>query len=564
MKKQISLLLAMVMLLTLFAGCGSSSDDTTVAEEETEAAAEVSTETEAEETDDAGVDAEADTEAETTAASALPDSYPLIVDDGSITLTMFQVMVPLLSDIETFNELYWWQQLSERTGVTFEWNMIAMAAGEEQFNLLVAANDLPNITCTLNYYSETISYAVENDVFVNLTPYLEEYAPDYLEVIMQDDVYPVVSDEDGNIIAFYEIGYEDSFVGSGVVVRGDLLEAVGMDVPVTYDEYEEVALALKNDGGVAEPIYLMDGADWLLNGMGVQTDFSLDVDGNCIYGPVTDAYRSVLSIANRWYEEGLINENFYTSDYTTEDESIEQVTNGTSAFATMDASRAESIETTDPDGYIVPGYLPRENADDEIHLTGGVSNKANIGTGWALSPSSTEEEIQTACMLINYFYTEEGTLFVNYGVEGVSFEYQEDGTPWYTELITDNPDGLTQFQAVFTYLGNICPSLTDFTRSNISALSTMTEFIDVWDLADNSWDMPQVTLTLEESEAVAAVSTDVETYLDEAIAKFIRGDLDIDDDTEWENYLEDMESLGVDIMIEAYSAALERYNARIG
>lgn len=49
---------------------------------------------------------------------------------------------------------------------------------------------------------------------------------------------------------------------------------------------------------------------------------------------------------------------------------------------------------------------------------------------------------------------------------------------------------------------------------------------------------------------------------DEAIDKFIIGAWDVDDDAVWEEYVETMKSLGVDTMIEIYTAALERYNAR--
>ena len=49
---------------------------------------------------------------------------------------------------------------------------------------------------------------------------------------------------------------------------------------------------------------------------------------------------------------------------------------------------------------------------------------------------------------------------------------------------------------------------------------------------------------------------------DEAIDKFIIGAWDVNDDAVWEEYVETMKSLGVDTMIEIYTAALERYNTR--
>lgn len=164
-------------------------------------------------------------------------------------------------------------------------------------------------------------------------------------------------------------------------------------------------------------------------------------------------------------------------------------------------------------------------------------------------------------MLMNYFYTEEGALLANYGVEGVAFEYQEDGTPWYTDLILNNPDGLTMTQALCFYVGYMVPCDCDYTVYNIASLTTWADFVDAWSTADNAWRFPDVTLTADEQENYASAAADVDTYLDEALIKFVIGDLDVDDDQVWQDYLTKLEGLGVNTMIEIYQDALERYRA---
>lgn len=556
-KRLLSLLLVLILLAALFSGCGSSASDSS--EEETETADSTSGETEAPE--------DADTEDTT----GLPEDYPLLCDDGSITLTVFTADNTLLAGLmETYSDLYWWQELSERTGVSFDWNMAASASAEEQFNLLIAADDLPNLVCTGNYYSDGISSAVEDEIFVDLSGYLADYAPDYLEVISQEDVYPAVTDENGSIIFFYEIGFEEYAPNSGVFLRGDLLEEQGLDVPVTYEEYEEMLLALKTAYDIEAPVYFefesfsgsTDFGKWLSSGQYVQMSFSLDADGNCIYGPIEDGYREYLSIINRWYEEGLLYSDFYSITDSLNN-MLEYFDTGKSIMFSNYCEWMGMISLDDEDGYLVPGYLPRVNEDDELHLTDGIDKKVQTGTGYGIGPNSTEEEIQTICMLMNWFYTEEGALFANYGVEGVTFEYDEDGNPWYTELITDNPDGLSLTQALFTYIGYKIPAHADYAKYNIVASTTYAEFVELWSSSvDNAWDMPQVSLTAEEQEDYSAVSTDVTTYLDETIVKFITGDMDVDDDSVWQEYLDTLDALGVNTMIEIYSAALERYNSR--
>ena len=174
-------------------------------------------------------------------------------------------------------------------------------------------------------------------------------------------------------------------------------------------------------------------------------------------------------------------------------------------------------------------------------------------------PFTWLEEIQLACMFMNYLYTDEGALLLNYGTEGVSFEYQEDGTPWYTDLILNNPDGLTQMQAMISYACYYSPGKADATKYNISAVTLYSDYTDVWIETDNDYAMPPVILTVDEQDAVNEVNGDIRTYLDEVIIKFYINDLDPNDDAVWQEYLDTMDQLGVQQMIEAYEAAYERF-----
>lgn len=560
MKKIIAMLLALSMVLILAAGCGNTA--ASVASGQTDSNLEQETPqnapdptTEPEETGSQAEPAE-------TGSDKLPENYPMISEEGMV-MTAFQSTNPNLSDlVNDYGELPWWQEVAVRTGISFEWTMASWASVEEQFNLLIAANDMPNLSLTANYYDDGITSAVENEVFVNLKDYLDEYAPDYKAVVEREDVYPATHDMDGNIIAFYQIAEEEFTPNNGVLFRGDLLEAEGLELPVTYEEYETVLNALKDAYGMASPIFhYPDNSQWLSAGKGVKTEFSLNGAGEAVYGPVTDAYREYLSIANRWYEEGLIYKDFYTiPDGQNINYLVEKMSTGESIVTFAYCEFANMIALNEGQ-YFVAGYIPRDDASEQVHLTEGVDSKIGLGKAYAIGPNSTEEQIQALCMMMNYFYTEEGALLANYGVEGVAFDYREDGTPWYTDLILNNPDGLTMTQALCFYVGYMVPCDCDYTVYNIASLTTWADFVDAWGTADNAWRFPDVSLTAEEQENYAAAAADVDTYLDETLIKFVIGDLDVDDDTVWQEYLDTMDSLGSGTMIEIYEAALERYQA---
>ena len=569
MKKYVSLLLALALVLALFAGCGGaaqSSADTgsapASASDAEEAAGQEAAPADAADQPadaaDSAVEEPAEAEIDT---SFLPEEYPKIAD-GDITLTMLQESNPMMGlDIETYGELPFWQEYCDRTGVQIDWKMISMSSFEEQFYLLIAANDLPNINAISIYYNDGTSTAVEDEVFVNLKDYIEDYAPHYYQLIQRRDVHPVVCDQDDNIIAFYEIADEQFPPNNGVIARGDMLEAQGLEMPVTYDEYEDVLTKLKSAYDLEAPLYYYDMAKIVITaGKGIKEGFSLNEAGEVTYGPVTEGWREYLQIAHDWYGKGLIYQDFFAVPTGQEiNYMVQHMSSSASAFTYGYCEFAGMIQLTDPDAYFAPGYLPRENKDDQVHLSDGVDELVGLSRAYTLGPNSTEEEIQTACMMFNYLYTDEGSLFANFGVEGQAFEYDENGEPWYTDLIINNPDGLTQTQALLCYVGYMVPSHADLLKYNISTVTNWADFVEVWATADNKYGMPQVSLTADEQMRYSAAANDVETYMDETITKLIIGDMDINDDAVWDEYVSTMNSLGADEMIEIYQAAYDRF-----
>ena len=70
---------------------------------------------------------------------------------------------------------------------------------------------------------------------------------------------------------------------------------------------------------------------------------------------------------------------------------------------------------------------------------------------------------------------------------------------------------------------------------------------------------PNVTPTAEESEEYSTIMNEVETYRDEMTNKFILGTESLDN---FDQYVETLNSLGLQRAIEIEDAALERYNER--
>jgi putative aldouronate transport system substrate-binding protein len=73
------------------------------------------------------------------------------------------------------------------------------------------------------------------------------------------------------------------------------------------------------------------------------------------------------------------------------------------------------------------------------------------------------------------------------------------------------------------------------------------------------FNLPPVTPTVEESSQLAKLVTDIRTYTDEMQIKFIMGTEPL---TKFDEYVAQVNKLGLDKTLAIWQAALERYNAR--
>ncbi len=69
---------------------------------------------------------------------------------------------------------------------------------------------------------------------------------------------------------------------------------------------------------------------------------------------------------------------------------------------------------------------------------------------------------------------------------------------------------------------------------------------------------PPVKIADEDAEEYSRISADVSTYYREMRAKFISGE--VDNDAEFDNYIQGLKDRGIDTMIEMKQAALDKFN----
>ena len=543
-KKLVALLLVMAMILSL-AACGGNTNDNSGSNSSQASTA-------------SGTAEEGQT--------AEPGEVKLPIVDEPVTLTYFNADDTNAAIItKDWNDNEFYKEMEKRTGVHLEFETVSSADYQTNFNLMIASGNLADLIYVgASYYAEGVDAAIDDGYFLDLTDKVDQYMPNYQAIRKSDINYELLSTTDsGRLGAVYELRQSKQGPWLGLWMRQDWLDDLNMEVHETFDQWHDVLTAFKEEKGASAPLILnFSGSDGefgtMSAGLGVLNNWQLDETGKVNFGPYMDEWKEYVTIMNQWYKEGLIDPDFMATDERTAD-MAKVVTGATGAFAalyTMPSLYESSSE--DPNMNLVPVNPPVKNEGDEIHI-----RLRDSYTSGNTAISADCENWEVALRWLDYLYTEEGALLANYGIEGDTFEFDESGKPVFTDKILNNENGWTMAQTVSSYL---CPSAgianwSDWTRELAGVPEKDQECYTVWSEASDDWRLPTISLTQEESTERAALYADISTCVKENTAKFISGALDIEEN--WDAYIAELETSGIERAIEITQAAYDRYMARV-
>ncbi len=582
MKRLSALLLALAMLLML-AACGSVSS----ASSGSEPSQSVQTEPTAPE----------QTEAPAVSAAEIPDTdsaeepseveeAPAVVQSPSLPysttgeeLSMWLPLTPdLANTYSDLNEHIVVQAAEEVTGVHINFTHASFFTANDDFNLMTAAGDYCDlISCAVKYYATGGAGAMEDGVIINLSDLIPEYAPDYNAVINSDETHIAQSRSDtGDILAFYT-WKDEVYNRSGMQTRGDWLDELGLDAPETYEEYESVLLAFQSAYGCTAamqmyPSCLLTGS-MLCGGYGVSGYYTVyddsgeipnvmfQIDGTAHCSLLEDGYRDYLTMLNKWYTKGLISSDFLSGSCNPNDsKNLGDIYSGNTGIWYSEyqnlADYASSID--DDNVYIAALKDPTIKKGDRTHFGGSIA--LGSSNGFTTSISTQCENTELATKWCNFWFTEQGFLLATYGIEGESYTLDASGNPVFTELVTNNPNGLSQREAQSMYSLSQFPTLSKKSVDFLSLNDEQIAAIEVWDSSiDGAYLMPDVSLTPEESAEYASIMSDINTYASTTVDQMVIGETSLAD---WDAFTDTLRGMKIERCVEIYQAALDRYNSR--
>lgn len=564
-KRYLALLLALAML----AGCGAPGASSVTAEPSQTAE---SVQTPAPETAAPEVPSEASSAEEASVVSEIPEvEYPLT--EEPVTFSLWYSFPGDLSDImqsylaEGQNRVL--QYAEEKTGVNLSFMLQSVTTANDSFNLLVASGDYPDMFQNASsYYTGGMDKAVQDEVLLELTDLIPEYAPNYNALIHSDEAtLASVSTSTGKMVEVSRILAEYVKPSTGLVVRQDWLDDLNMEVPVTLDDFHDMLVAFKDQKGAVEPLGL--GYTGILDGNEICSAFDVNgvyaafmgsypfyaIDDQVKFGWAEEPFKEYLTLMNQWYNEGLIGKDFYIEN-TGHGIDASKTTTGQCGVWLHDYFQMELVESqmAEEGASIEAIAAPVKEAGQTLHFDG--KKTLNGGFGWAISTDCEQPEL--ALQYTDFFFTEEGSTLCNYGVEGEGMEYDAQGNPQYTELVYANPDhSMRETQVMYTL--TIGPFVEVETRGDVAYSEKAIAARDIWNTnMDDAYSMPDVELSAEQAAEFAGIMGDLMTYASGKITEFIIGADSLDN---WEQYMDQLRGFQVDRVVEIYQDVYDAYMA---
>ncbi len=562
-KKLCALLLALAIVLSLTA-CGGGTTSGALSEtdvpEKSEAPAQPAAET--------PVAPEADSGEEMSAAEPVVDrpvvEYPLF--DEPTTFTLWTSNSPDLSEIiSSLDEYLVFEQMEKVTNVRWDCTPVSFFSAQEQFQLMVASQDYTDVVCRalddMMGYTGGADQAIEEEFLIDHSTLIDENMPNLLDWF---DTYPELKKQlttvEGNIGGFPKIYKEPSDVNEGGCIRLDWLEDLNLEAPKTYDELHNVLEQFRDKKGATQPLVIpvqtcVQGD--LLNGMNISTAY-YQVDGEVRFGPLQPEFKEYLTMMNQWYDEGLLSDSFLTSQAEVLMDFNSILSGDTGVWygtGTQSITQLLSMAGDQPDMRITGMTYVTKDGE-----TAHVGNESTIMDSIMWSITTECDDPDSIAKYIDYIYGEEGVLLANYGVEGETFEYV-DGVPKLTELVTNNPDYTYNLALnIFTCDRQTpVPFVIDEDKARADYSDDQRNAVEVWSSAtDGLYNIPRqgVNMTTEEKEEYNSKFSDIDTYMDESISKFIVGDLSLD---EFDSFTAKLKEMGIEDCIALEQTAYDRY-----
>jgi putative aldouronate transport system substrate-binding protein len=495
------------------------------------------------------------------------------------------------------------QYISEKTGVNFEWLVAPSDQYKEKLNLMMASGEKMDLIVPGNNASARITKVEEfkyasQGMLKPLNDYINYSSKNVKELYDSDPAYyEAMTAPDGNIYSFQTVhtqarpGTYHGTASYKMWINKSWLDRLGLQMPTTTEEFYNVLKAFKEqdangNGDPNDEIPLStctSGANVQIDGFlmnaftyndpnpnNTTPYFRVSDDGKIEASIMDPQYREGLKYLNRLYNEGLLYPDAFTQDRATQ-----TALNESSDVARIGAMPAQHC------GYLVASMTKSDRwmeyeactpliGPEGVQFTPQPHSSADVfPTG--LIPSSSEHP-EVAFRLIDSCYTDDLYLAINRGEkdvawrEAVSGELGLNGQPATIASLTV-PESSPYFGNMnLSGFPTVSPTIMNTAQEqdpkapngagHEMVLYRATEMMEPYKVPMKNV-IPNFYYITEENEKISSYKATINPYIQEGIARFITGDMDLD--AGWDSYINELNALGMQEYISVIQSGYDRW-----
>lgn len=500
--------------------------------------------------------------------------------EGTVTLT---VGIPQNGNVSDYDDNAFTKYLEDTVNVDLKFLFFSNARAEymQQLALMCGANEkLPDVIVGFEFSHYTVNEYGEDGYFIDLTDYIEDYAPNYKKQIekLDEDTKEYVLEKGKNTEtgAYYGMprvlceAFDD--LQSIMYINQNWLNKLGLKIPTTIEELKTVLTAFKtqdpNGNGQADEMTIV-GRDaflnYIINAFVCYSASEFNVTDGQVWDPIkTNEFRQALIYANELVSTGLYDK-LCLSNLTLADQKTIISPVGSSSKAGIFVGHHERMTNA------------ATNALDEFVALPALADATGKGgytivneplIHWTAYITKDCKYPAVAMKFIDAFYEDETITRQRHGEKDVDWVYEEGenviGSKSYTRALNSE----AFFSGNCTWCLNACGIMTqenyllvkDEGEGRIAQASRLAK--EQWDIIETGTQPKEkasnLTYTKEEYQTREDKAGTVNSYINEHIILFVSGEKNVKDDTTWNEFMKTLDELGRNELLEVCQKAYDR------
>ncbi|MCV9888763.1 ABC transporter substrate-binding protein [Metabacillus halosaccharovorans] len=506
-------------------------------------------------------------ESKETAVAFNESGLPIVEEE--VTLNFVSPKQPLAPD---YSEMVIFDRLQEATNVSIKWNNIPGDGYQEKKNLLLASGDLPDAFYASGFTDQDLMQHGQSGTIIPLEDLIDKYAPNLKKLFEErPELKQIVTAPDGHIYSLPR-AEEMDLVGMPNImfINQTWLDKLGLEMPTTLEEYHDVLKAFKekdpNGNGKQDEI----GLTFWFNGwcgnegdlIGLfglpdapfEADHRIVRDGKVIYAATQPEFKEAIAYYHQWVKEGLIDPEVVTQD------TAQLFAKGKTEDPTLGSfiwwEDTEVVGTDRVDDYAI--LPPLKGKDGEVVV--GRSNYSEYGRD-AFVITSANENPEITMRWADQLYEPKMSAQINWGPIGEIYEEDENGMLVNKEL----PEGVAMGElrqkvapgGPFVVLKEHFGTVVDMEPRAKERLDILEKYYKPHMVEEN---YPQIFFSAEELEKINTIEPEIKEFVKQKEAQWlVEGGIE----EEWDEYVEQLEAMGLNELMEVYQTGLDRFNKEL-